>query len=596
MAQFDGGRKRILSMILLIAAVILTVGTVSASLLYNAAITEERTRLTEIAQSQARLIEAVYRFDSEYSNDYPEGSLKATLSQIEDAHMNYGGFGETGEFTVARLENDQIVFLFSLRHQTTEDQLIIPMNSGLAEPQQRALSGESGTMVGIDYRGKSVLAAYEPVAGIELGIVAKIDMAEIRHPFQVAGLYIMLASLLVLLGGSLVVLWVGAPMVEQINESMEALRENEEMFRSAFDSSGVGMVLIDHTGQYVQVNPAMEKLMGYTEEEMLNMTIKDLTYPGDMDAESPQIRGIWQGENDRLIFEKRFVTKDGSIIWGLTSASLVRDARGKPKYLFGQFQDISKRKQVEAELRELNENLEQVVRDRTQQLESFSYSVSHDLRAPLRAITGFSQILLDEYVDKFDEAGKDYFDRIIQSCNRMDRLIDDLLTLSRQGRQALKLELIKLSESAELISARIEEENPDRELIFKIQQDQSDCQGEYGDPNLIDVVLTNLFANAVKFSSNRSPAVIEFGCYAEENDRIFFVRDNGIGFDMSNADRLFLPFQRLHTHEYEGNGIGLALVEQIIRRHNGRIWVDSEVDSGTTFYFTLGIKPEDLIS
>lgn len=588
MSEFTGGRKRIIFLLVLMAATTLAVGLLSSSFLFNAALSEEKIRLTEIVQSQARLIEAVYRFDQIYSEDYPEGSLQATISQLQEAHKNYGGFGRTGEFTLARLEDDQIVFLFPLRHQKTDEQLTIPMDSGLAEPQQLALSGKSGIVIGRDYRGERVLAAFEPVAGIDLGIVAKIDLAEIRMPYLRAGIYTFLASFMILLGGSILFLWVGNPILELMDESVEALRQSEEKFRSAFEGSNVGMALIDRTGRYIQINPTMEKLLGYTEEEMLGMRISDITYPGDMNQESPQIREMWEGKRDSIHFEKRFICKDGSVVWGLTSASTIRNAVGENLYLLGQFQDITKRKEAERDIQNLNENLEQLVKERTTQLESFSYSVSHDLRAPLRTITGFSHLLVEEYEDQLDGTAQDYFHRIIQACSRMDRLIDDLLALSRQGQQGLHPEKLDLAKSAQRIMTIIQEQQLDRELKFMFKLDSKTCPQIVGDQNLLDIVLTNLLSNAVKFTQGENPAVIEFGCFIENEEIVFYIQDNGVGFDMSYSDKLFLPFQRLHGQEFEGNGIGLAMVEQIIRRHNGRIWVEAEPGVGTKFFFTLG--------
>ena len=181
-------RRRILFLLLIMTSVALVVSGISITLLYRATLEEEQARLVETAQSQARLMEAVARFDAVYNVDYPEGPEAATLSQIRDAHENYLGFGETGEFTLAKREGDLIVFLLRHRHADLDLPLPVPFGSELAEPMRRALSGQSGTVVGLDYRGETVLAAYEPVAKLDLGIVAKIDLAEHRAPFVTAGI------------------------------------------------------------------------------------------------------------------------------------------------------------------------------------------------------------------------------------------------------------------------------------------------------------------------------------------------------------------------------------------------------------------------
>ncbi|MDD3814837.1 MAG: hypothetical protein PHZ02_09335 [Desulfocapsaceae bacterium] len=176
-------RKRILLLIVIMASIVLIIEAITISILYHTAITEEISRLEETAQSQARLIEAVARFDKVYSNDYPSGARQATIDQIKDAHSQYRGFGKTGEFTLSTRENNQIVFLLNHRHYDLNNPKSVPWDSGLAEPMRLALSGKSGTIIGIDYRGEKVLAAYEPVTELNLGIVAKIDLSEIRAPF-----------------------------------------------------------------------------------------------------------------------------------------------------------------------------------------------------------------------------------------------------------------------------------------------------------------------------------------------------------------------------------------------------------------------------
>jgi hypothetical protein len=176
-------RKRILLLIVIMTSIVLVIEAITIGILYHTATTEEISRLKETAQSQARLIEAVARFDKVYSNDYPSGARQATINQIKDAHSQYRGFGETGEFTLSTKENNQIIFLLSHRHYDLDNPQSVPWDSELAEPMRLALSGKSGTIIGIDYRGKTVLAAYEPVTELDLGIVAKIDLAEIRAPF-----------------------------------------------------------------------------------------------------------------------------------------------------------------------------------------------------------------------------------------------------------------------------------------------------------------------------------------------------------------------------------------------------------------------------
>lgn len=255
------------------------------------------------------------------------------------------------------------------------------------------------------------------------------------------------------------------------------------------------------------------------------------------------------------------------------------------------FTDVTKQVLAEKELQKFNEELEQRVQERTAQLErknkdleSFSYSVSHDLRAPLRAISGFGQILLDEYAPDWGEEPTLLLERMIRAGQKMDALIDGLLVLSRISQAGLNIEQVDLSRLAhqafELLSANIKT----RDINFTAHETPS----VQGDPRLMEAVLTNLISNAIKFTSTRQPAIIEFGHFLRNKQDVFYVKDNGIGFNMQYTDKLFAPFQRFETeNEFEGTGIGLTIVQQIIERHRGNVWAESRVGEGTTFYFHL---------
>jgi signal transduction histidine kinase len=249
--------------------------------------------------------------------------------------------------------------------------------------------------------------------------------------------------------------------------------------------------------------------------------------------------------------------------------------------------DRAGREKAEMEVRQLNEDLRHHVRqleESNRELDAFSYSVSHDLRSPLRSIDGFSLALLEEQADKLDAGGRDYLERIRNATQRMSQLIDDLLKLSRVARFEMKRERVDLSAIAAGIAARLKKNHPERSAEFII----ADGLIAYGDERLLTVVLENLFANAWKFSANKPNSVIEFGAEIQSDAVVYFLKDNGAGFDMTYADKLFNPFQRLHqVSEFTGTGIGLATVKRIINRHGGKVWIDGEVGKGTTVYFTL---------
>lgn len=236
------------------------------------------------------------------------------------------------------------------------------------------------------------------------------------------------------------------------------------------------------------------------------------------------------------------------------------------------------------ELMEHNTKLESLVKQRTKDLESFSYSVSHDLRSPLRGIDGWSMALMEDYGDKLSPEALMYLTRVRSEAQRMGVLIDSLLSLSKIIQSELNIEKVNISEIAEIISKRLKEENPERTVNFKIQ---SNLQTK-GDPRFIEIALTNLLNNSVKFTSKANDAQIEFGMKEVDHKKVFYVKDNGAGFNMANAKNLFGPFQRLHKQtDFPGTGIGLATVERIIHIHSGKIWAESELNKGATFFFTL---------
>jgi signal transduction histidine kinase len=251
---------------------------------------------------------------------------------------------------------------------------------------------------------------------------------------------------------------------------------------------------------------------------------------------------------------------------------------------------LAAQKEAESEVVRLNVELERRVHERTMQLEAinkeleaFSYSVSHDLRAPLRSIRGFSEVLLQRYADKLDKRGKEFLRRAAESSQHMDMLIDDLLKLSRVGRSELQHQLVDLSSLSATIASDLQQSEPKREANFIIAGDLK----VRGDERLLRIVLENLLRNAWKFTARKEQARIEFG-FTREPEPAFFVRDNGAGFDMAYAARLFGVFQRLHSaSEFPGTGVGLATVQRIINRHGGRAWAEGAIEHGATFYFSL---------
>jgi PAS domain S-box-containing protein len=340
----------------------------------------------------------------------------------------------------------------------------------------------------------------------------------------------------------------------------------------------------------VLANQNCAKVYGFDSvEEVLEANIPDYIHPDDRDRVLRTIAEDMFEKDLRQVNEFRTITKDGREIW-VEAVGTRTELQGRVTGLVS-LRDVTERKQAEEEIRSLNEELEQRVIERTTQLEAvnkeleaFAYSVSHDLRAPLRSIDGFSQVLLEDYAGKLDEEGKDYLQRVRSASQRMADLIDDILNLSRLTRGEMQRETVDLSALAQAIATELQQSQPERQVEFIITLGLVVT----ADAHLMRVALENLLGNAWKFTQKQPSARIEFG-YAETNGQsAYFVRDDGVGFDMAYADKLFGAFQRLHSsNEFEGTGVGLATVQRIIHRHGGDIWAESAVDQGTTFYFTL---------
>ena len=363
-------------------------------------------------------------------------------------------------------------------------------------------------------------------------------------------------------------------------EAEEALRESEQRFGSAFRDAAIGMALVGTDGRFLQVNRSLRKILGYSEGELLEKTFQEITHPEDVETDVVHLHQLLTGELETYQKEKRYFHKEGHVVQVLLSVSLVHDEKGKPLYFVSQIQDITERKRAETELTRRTEELAHT----NAELEQFTYSVSHDLRAPLRSVDGFSQILLEDYASGLDEEGQDYLRRVRAASQRMGELIDDLLELSRLNHSSVREESVDLGVLAKEFADELRQSQPDRQVEFVIEEGLV----VQGDRRLLRIALNHLLDNAWKFIQQHPRAKIELGVRQGDGEPTYFLRDDGAGFDMAYADKLFGPFQRLHSStEFEGRGIGLAAVRRIIHRHGGRVWAEGVVGEGATFYFTL---------
>ena len=359
---------------------------------------------------------------------------------------------------------------------------------------------------------------------------------------------------------------------------------------SIVESSNDAIISKKFDGTVSSWNKAAENIFGYTAEEIIGRDISILIPPELLHKESETLEKIKRGESI-LNFGTVRLRKDGSRVPISMSQSPIRNIRGEIVAVATIARDVSERNKTLEEIQKLNESLEQRVLERTRkleiankELEAFSYSVSHDLRAPLRAIDGFSRALLEDYSEQLDEVGQNYLSRVCAASASMAQLIDDLLNLSRLSRSEMRFGKVNLSRLANEIAEQLQEKDPERRVKFTIEQGVI----INGDERLLHIALINLFDNAWKFTSKMERAEIAFGQTGGDGETEYFVRDNGAGFDMAYADKLFGVFQRLHTmKEFEGTGIGLVTVQRIVHRHGGVIRAEGRVGEGAAFYFTL---------
>ena len=356
---------------------------------------------------------------------------------------------------------------------------------------------------------------------------------------------------------------------QMVDERTEELRVSVETYRTLVTHAQVG-IAIHQNGTIVFANEQMLRLSGYSSEELIGMPISRLIDPEQAELIMKRAKDRVHGRSVPDSYEMRFVTKDGSLKPTTLSNALI-EYQGKTATLVTIF-DITDSK--------LRRELEMANRE----LEMFAYSVSHDLRAPLRSIDGFGRALMEDAGEQLSPDALEDIARIRGATQRMAALIDAILRLSRLSRAEMKREQLDLSAMAEEIGSDLRAAEPDRNVAFSVAPGLTGL----ADRTLLRAVLENLLGNAWKFTRHHQSAHIEFGMVDRDGKNVYFVRDDGAGFDMKYADKLFTPFQRLHTDaEFPGTGIGLATVQRIIRRHGGDIWVESAVEKGTTFFFTL---------
>ena len=505
------------------------------------------------------------------------------------------------ELLLVRREGNDVLFLNVPRPGGGASLLRQPL--GQSElPAAMAVLGSQTETEGVDYRGVPVIAALRKIPDSGWFLVAKMEQQEIYAPLRklawlVAGAIIVLVTLT----GAAMGLWWRSQRAKVLFTELkqaESIRISQARFSTIFNQAPLGIALIDSlTGKIHEVNPRFAEIAGRTIEEMATIDWMSITHPDDVQEDLDNMALLNAGKIPGFNMDKRYLRPDGSFVWiNMTIAPLKGEQNISPRHLC-MIDDITERKRNEEEIRQLNAELEQRVAARTaeleaanKELEGFAYSVSHDLRVPLRAIDGFSRLVLKQYESKLDDEGKRLLNVVRDNTRKMGQLIDDILAFSRAGRLEIKVSETDMAALAREVWQGLEPPMAGRDVRLDIKP----LPKVQGDPAMLRQVWVTLLGNAAKFTNSRATAHIEIGGSVEGSECIFYVKDNGVGFDQQYVHKLFGVFQRLHgVDEFEGTGIGLAIVKRIITRHGGRVWAEGKVNEGATFCFALPVPREE---
>jgi len=586
----SSAKERIAYLVLTMIIVSLVISSAAIVILYRVSFAQQKLRLIESVESQSSLIEAISRHDTKHQHDSIRESFDDTLMQIRDAHENYVGFGKTGEFVIAELDGNNIKFLLSHRHAVgTQKESHTPpsflMGDKNAIPIQLSLAGKSGAIINLDYRGEEVLAAFTPVemGDKKIGIVAKIDMSEVREPFILAGIETTVLAIIVVLIGSSIFQKIGTPIIRKMEES-------EQRLSKITNSSNDAIVMINSIGLVQFWNPAAEKIFGFSFQEVINQSLdKFIVPPRYRDAHREGLKPFALTGRGNVVdktLEISAIDKSGRefpIELSIASINIENNW-----HAVGTISDISERVQAKEALQKAHDELEERVEERTlalsrsnEELKDFAYIVSHDLKAPLRAISSLAAWISADYEDVIDDDGKENLALLVSRTKRMNELIEGILQYSRLGRmepdlekincQKLVINTIDSLEQSENVKITIDGELP--EIVY--------------DRTQLRQVFQNLISNAISHLDKPEGRIV-VGCEDYKGLWKFSVSDNGIGIDERHFERIFKIFQSLKARdEQESTGIGLALVKKIVELNGGLVWLESSKGEGSTFYFTV---------
>ncbi|KJU86336.1 multi-sensor signal transduction histidine kinase [Candidatus Magnetobacterium bavaricum] len=573
--------KRRYWLIVVLAIVVLVVTSISGMLLYQTAVKVQSQRLSAAAEFSARLVEVniEQRLRKTERRDWQTLSIieKEVIEEINQIHQkSQQNSGQIGEFVWGRWEGKEIVFLLPVHHSQKKS---IPLDSDLAEPMRLAIKGQRGVVIGLDYRGEKVLAAYEPlrIIGRDYGFVTKLDMSVVRVPFIRVGLVTFFLAIAAILLGAFAFLRITDPMLRRMQES-------ESRFRCLVEQSLVGICIIQN-GKFTYVNPRFAEIFGYDKtEELLGRTPAELACADDREMVSENIRKRISGEVSFAHYCFCGVKKDGKTVQIEVHGSRM-EIQNVPA-IIGVLLDITRRTEDGRRLQQLK-----VAEEASRTKNEFLSLVTHELRTPLNGITGFAQTLMDAHSDGWLMQQKgmlgDILEKILQSAFHMASLIEGLLEFSRieAGQLSIQYEAIDLRQPLDIVKSNLSEKLREKELEFKVQI-PVDLPLIHAGLKQLTQVLFNLIGNAIKFIDRKG--IVTVRAMEEGAMVLVIVQDSGPGMDEETLRHVFEMFWRGNkAKSVEGVGLGLAITKKIVETMDGEIWVKSELGVGSTFYFTL---------
>jgi len=508
----------------------------------------------------------------------------------------------TAETLILRREGDSVLFLNELKFQKNAALNLRFSINNATLPAARAALGNEGIFTGINYRGVPVISSLRTIPDSPWNMVALVDIKEVFAPLNTKWwtMFIVVVLLILSFASIMFSLW-RRQRIRYFNEKYESerekaktdkdLEESEHKFRETVKYLDEGYYSVSIDGYLLDHNQAFNRILGFD----IGQDLKGAILPD-----------FWQNPDERKVYLDELIARgfirnylinaktiSGEKIVVLANSHLVKDEQGRLVRIEGTYNDFTERKQAEEEIIKLNAELEDRIAKRTNQLEAankeleaFAYSVSHDLRAPLRAVDGFSKFVLEDYENKLDSEGKRLLNLIRSNTQKMDQLITDLLALSRVTRSELNVSGIDMTQMAISMFKEIAPDVPD-----KIRLKVDPLPEAYADPTYIRQVWANLIANAIKFSSKEKKPSIKIHGHTENGFNNYYINDNGVGFNPEYTHKLFGVFQRLHkSDDFEGTGVGLAIIQRIIHRHGGKVWAEGKEGKGATFWFSLPIK------